>query len=136
MRYSRKGLTELSIPKEADDNGHKSKDPGFIPVLLDGSPASGLGVSEIRVRFSNGMELSQSDGDINELIGMIRKMLSYGMIIMTSERADYIRRYFVDALTEDYLLALWFIEDISKIFTIEYECSKAGKTGAARLLRG
>ena len=75
MRYSRKGQTEFSILKEADDE-HKSKDPGFIPIVPDGAPASGLGVSEIRVRFSNGMELSQSDGDINELIGMIRKMLS------------------------------------------------------------
>lgn len=76
MRYSRKGQTEFSVLKEADDNEQKSKDPGFIPVVLDGAPASGLGVSEIKVRFSNGMELSQSDGDINELVSMIRKMLS------------------------------------------------------------
>lgn len=75
MRYSRKGQTEFSILKEADEE-HKSNDPGFIPIVLDGASASGLGVSEIKVRFSNGMELSQSDGDINELIGMIRKMLS------------------------------------------------------------
>lgn len=46
----------------------------------------------------------------------------------------HIRRYFVDALTEDYRLALWFIDEISKMFTVEYECSKAGKTGAARLV--
>lgn len=46
----------------------------------------------------------------------------------------HIRRYFVDALTEDYHLALWFIGEISKMFTVEYECSKAGKTGVARLV--
>lgn len=76
MRYSRKGQTQFSILKEADGNEQKSKDPGFIPIVLDGTPASGLRISEIRVRFSNGMELSQSDGDINELIVIIRKMLS------------------------------------------------------------
>lgn len=76
MRYSRKGQTEFSILKEADNNEQKSKDPGFIPVVLDGAPASELGVSEIKVRFSNGMELSKSDGDINELVSMIRKILS------------------------------------------------------------
>lgn len=46
----------------------------------------------------------------------------------------HIRRYFVDALLEDYRLALWFIDEISKMFTVEYECGKACKTGAARLV--
>lgn len=31
----------------------------------------------MRVRFMNGMELSQSEGDLNELFGMVRKMLGY-----------------------------------------------------------
>lgn len=76
MRYSRKGEKALSVLKEADCNEDKSKGAGFIPVVLDGAPGSGLGVSEIKVRFSNGMELSQSEGDIDELISMVRKMLS------------------------------------------------------------
>ena len=73
-RYSRKGQKELSILKEADDA--QSQKSGFIPVVLDTSAESVLSISEIRVRFSNGMELTQSDGNINELVSMIRKMLS------------------------------------------------------------
>ena len=46
----------------------------------------------------------------------------------------HIRRYFVDTLTEDYHLAMWFIDEISKMFTVEYDCCRAGKTGTARLL--
>ena len=46
----------------------------------------------------------------------------------------HIRRYFVDALADDYDLALWFIDEISRMFTVEYECRKIGKTGAARLI--
>lgn len=34
-----------------------------------------LGILDVRVRFTNGMELSQSEGDLNELFGIIRKML-------------------------------------------------------------
>lgn len=30
---------------------------------------------EVRVRFTNGMELIQNDGDINELFGIVRKLL-------------------------------------------------------------
>lgn len=46
----------------------------------------------------------------------------------------HIRRYFVDALTDDYRLAMWLIDEISKMFTIKCECCKSGKTGAARLV--
>lgn len=73
-RYSRKGQKEFSILKDADEG--QSQRSGFIPVVLDSSGESGLCVSEIRVRFSNGMELTQSEGNIDELVSLIRKMLS------------------------------------------------------------
>ena len=44
--------------------------------MVDGSPDRGLGVAEVRVRFTNGMELTQGEGDIDELLGMVRKMLA------------------------------------------------------------
>lgn len=47
----------------------------FIPIVVDGPSESVLGILDVRVRFTNGMELSQSEGDLNELFGMIRKML-------------------------------------------------------------
>lgn len=37
-----------------------------------------FGILDVRVRFTNGMELSQNEGDLNELFGMVRKMLGYG----------------------------------------------------------
>ena len=46
----------------------------------------------------------------------------------------HIRRYFDEALTDAYDLTLWFIEVISKMFTIEYESRKAGKTGVVLLI--
>lgn len=68
MQYARKGQKELSVLKEADS---KQSESPFIPLVVEsGSASSGvLGISEVRVRFTNGMELTQSNGDINELFG-------------------------------------------------------------------
>ena len=35
----------------------------------------GPGIRDVRVRFTNGMELSQCEGDSSDLFGMVRKML-------------------------------------------------------------
>ena len=47
---------------------------GF-PLVVDRMPEGGLGIRDVRVRFTNGMDLSQCEGDISELFGMVRKML-------------------------------------------------------------
>ncbi len=72
MQYSRRGQKEYSVLKEADE---RQSSGGFIPLVVDGSPEGALGIRDVRVRFTNGMELSQGEGDINELLGMVRKML-------------------------------------------------------------
>lgn len=73
LQYSRRGQKELSILKEADE---RQRDAGkFVQLVVDGAPANTLGILEVRVRFTNGMELVQGDGDINELLGMVKKML-------------------------------------------------------------
>ncbi len=72
MRYSRRGQKEYSVLMEADA---RQSAGGFIPLVVDGAAEGGLGIRDVRVRFTNGMELSQCDGDINELLGMVRKML-------------------------------------------------------------
>ena len=72
MRYSRRGQKEYSVLKEADARQTSDK---FIPLVVDGPAESVLGILDVRVRFTNGMELSQSEGDLNELFGMVRKML-------------------------------------------------------------
>ena len=72
MRYSRRGQKEYSVLKEADARQTSDK---FIPLVVDGPAESVLGILDVRVRFMNGMELSQSEGDLNELFGMVRKML-------------------------------------------------------------
>lgn len=72
MQYSRRGQKEYSVLKEADARQTSDK---FIPLVVDGSAESILGILDVRVRFTNGMELSQSEGDLNELFGMVRKML-------------------------------------------------------------
>lgn len=72
MQYSRRGQKEYSVLKEADARQTSDK---FIPLVVDGPAESVLGILDVRVRFTNGMELSQSDGDLNELFGMVRKML-------------------------------------------------------------
>lgn len=72
MQYSRHGQKEYSVLKEADARQTSDK---FIPLVVDGPAESVLGILDVRVRFTNGMELSQSEGDLNELFGMVRKML-------------------------------------------------------------
>lgn len=72
MQYSRRGQKEYSVLKEADARQTSDK---FIPLVVDGPAKSVLGILDVRVRFTNGMELSQSEGDLNELFGMVRKML-------------------------------------------------------------
>ena len=74
MQYARKGQKELSVLKEADS---KQSESPFIPLVVEsGSASSGvLGISEVRVRFTNGMELTQSNGDINESFGIHRKLM-------------------------------------------------------------
>ena len=72
MQYSRRGQKEYSVLKEADARQTSDK---FIPLVVDGPAESVIGILDVRVRFTNGMELSQSEGDLNELFGMVRKML-------------------------------------------------------------
>lgn len=72
MQYSRRGQKEYSVLKEADARQTSDK---VIPLVVDGPAENVLGIIDVRVRFTNGMELSQSEGDLNELFGMLRKML-------------------------------------------------------------
>ncbi len=72
MQYSRRGQKEYSVLKDADARQTSDK---FIPLVVDGTSESVLGILDVRVRFTNGMELSQSEGDLNELFGIVRKML-------------------------------------------------------------
>lgn len=72
MQYSRRGQKEYSVLKEADE---RQLSGGFIPLVVDRMPEGGLGIRDVRVRFTNGMELSQCEDDISELFGMVRKML-------------------------------------------------------------
>ena len=67
MRYSRRGQKEYSVLKEADE---RQSSGGFIPLVVDGAPEGGLGIRDVRVRFTNGMELSQGKGDITDLLSM------------------------------------------------------------------
>ena len=72
MQYARKGQKELSVLKDADANQSESS---FIPLVVESGSSGALGIAEVRVRFTNGMELIQSDGDVNELFGIVRKLL-------------------------------------------------------------
>ena len=73
MQYSRRGQKDYSVLKEADEHQLSG---GFIPLVVDGGgPEKTLGIRDVRVRFTSGMELSQCEGDISELFGMVRKML-------------------------------------------------------------
>ena len=72
MQYSRRGQIEYSVLKEADARQTSDK---FILLVVDGLAESVLGILDVRVCFTNGMELSQSEGNLNELFGMVRKML-------------------------------------------------------------
>ena len=72
MQYARKGQKELSVLKDADS---KQSEASFIPLVVESTHSDAFGIAEVRVRFTNGMELIQRDGDINELFGIVRKML-------------------------------------------------------------
>lgn len=73
MQYSRRDQKNYCALKEADD---RQSSGGFIPLVVDGGgPEKTPGIRDVRVRFTNGMELSQCEGDISELFGMVRKML-------------------------------------------------------------
>ena len=72
MRYSRKGQKELSILKDADERQGTDK---FIPLVVASPESSVLGIRDVRVRFTNGMELSQSEGSLDELFSLIKKLL-------------------------------------------------------------
>ena len=69
MQYSRRGQKEYSVLKEADARQMSDK---FIPLVVDGPSESVLGILDVRVLFTNGMALSQSEVDLNELFGMVR----------------------------------------------------------------
>ena len=64
MQFARKGQKELSVLMDADSNQSESS---FIPLVVESGSSGALGIAEVRVRFTNGMELIQNDGDINEL---------------------------------------------------------------------
>ena len=74
MQFARKGQKELSVLMDADSNQSESS---FIPlvVVVESGSSGALGIAEVRVRFTNGMELIQNEGDINELFGIVRKLL-------------------------------------------------------------
>ena len=76
MQYSRRSQKEYSVLKEAD--ARQTSDT-FIPLVFEGPSESVLGILDVRVSFTNGMELSQSEGDLNELFGMVRKMIGIGL---------------------------------------------------------
>ena len=46
----------------------------------------------------------------------------------------HIRRGMVDALGEDHDEAMWFIDEIGKIFSVEYHCKKMGMSANERLV--
>ena len=69
MQDSRRGQKEYSVLKEADARQMSDK---FIPLVVDGPSESVLGILDVRVLFTNGMALSQSEVDLNELFGMVR----------------------------------------------------------------
>ena len=72
MQFARKGQKELSVLMDADSNQSESS---FIPLVVESGSSGALGIAEVRVCFTNGMELIQNDGDINELFGIVRKLL-------------------------------------------------------------
>ena len=65
MNQENQGVNYSMALKNYNKNGH-GIGLRFIGVL---------GISEVRVRFTNGMELIQSNGDINELFGIVRKLM-------------------------------------------------------------
>ena len=72
-KYARSGQAEMTVKTGGEA-------PGFIEVKPDGTLAPVLEepvrVSGIRIRFSNGMILTHSGGDVEDVISAIRKILS------------------------------------------------------------
>lgn len=68
---------------------------------------------------------------------VVYKVLS-GKDIMEGPRRSsclvHIRRVFIEALGEDQERAMWFIEEIGKLFAIEYHCKKMGMTADERYI--
>lgn len=94
LQYSRRGQKEFSVLKEADE---RQRDAGkFVQLVVDGVSENTLGILEVRVRFTNGMELIQGDGDINELLEWSRKCWDRAMVTMSSEYSIYLCRDKVD----------------------------------------
>lgn len=73
MQYSRRGQKDSASSRRPTSASCRA---GSSPLIVDGGgPEKTLGIRDVRVRFMNGMELSQCEGDISELFGMVRKML-------------------------------------------------------------
>ncbi len=74
-RLAREGQIEM----EAKSGSEKT--PGFIEIAPDGTQSrvaaeEPMRVCEIRIRFNNGLILSQRGGDVEEVIRAIRKIKS------------------------------------------------------------
>lgn len=78
-RYARRGLTNASILIETSPENATSEKPQFIsleaPEMEPKLSTEKETVIEIRVRFSNGMELVRYDGRINEMVTFVQKFL-------------------------------------------------------------
>ena len=74
-KLAREGRMEMGTRSGSDSR------PGLIEVNPDGTqspamPEDPVKVSEIRIRFNNGLVLSRRGGDVEEVISAIRKILS------------------------------------------------------------
>ncbi len=72
MQYSRMGQKEYSVLKDAD-MGQSDGTGKFVHLMVDGGASELLGIRDIRVRFTNGMELFQNEGDNGILCGVKKK---------------------------------------------------------------
>lgn len=61
--------------KKADERQAMDK---FIPLVVDSQEEGVLGIRDVRVRFTNGMELSQNERSLDELFSLVKKLLGYG----------------------------------------------------------
>ena len=94
MQYSRRGQKDYSVLKEADD---RQSSGGFIPLVVDRMPEGGPGIRDVRVRFTNGMELSQCGATSASCsAGSGRCLDSGAMVTMSSEYSIYLYREKVD----------------------------------------
>lgn len=76
MNLESTGVNYSLALKNYNQNGRGRSMRKFCEDEGYGFGSSGaLGIAEVRVRFTNGMELIQSDGDVNELFDIVRKML-------------------------------------------------------------